>query len=200
MKRAIAIMMFLILVAPAYAAVNNYADFRDQFRDPAALDASVPESMRGMLGTNSWTIIVGGAGNDYFWMDTVNGHVVASGRGRRFSPAPTALAMTTRQAIEGILNSPDRVKATAQSIRSGRILIMYKSAAQGVKTKMLIGSVKLGFVPGQAPSGGKAVGEICAHGGECTTGNCVGVGMGPPWTYKCSCDPFKFATVGPQCK
>ncbi|MEK6968313.1 MAG: hypothetical protein AABX51_06795, partial [Nanoarchaeota archaeon] len=37
----------------------------------------------------------------------------------------------------------------------------------------------------------KDVGATCNHGGECTTGNCVGVGMGPPWTYQCSCNPFR---------
>ncbi|NTV24264.1 MAG: hypothetical protein HGA85_07915 [Nanoarchaeota archaeon] len=44
------------------------------------------------------------------------------------------------------------------------------------------------------PSSKKPAGEICQHGGECTTGNCVGVGQGPPWTYRCSCDAFKYVT------
>lgn len=38
----------------------------------------------------------------------------------------------------------------------------------------------------------KSAGQICQHGGECNSGNCVGVGQGPPWTYECSCDPFRF--------
>ncbi|GEM_PF-6369263 len=37
----------------------------------------------------------------------------------------------------------------------------------------------------------KSVGSLCQHGGECTTGNCVGDGMGPPWVYRCSCNPFR---------
>lgn len=41
----------------------------------------------------------------------------------------------------------------------------------------------------------KKVGEVCAHGGECETGNCVGIGQGPPWTYECSCDPFKYVAA-----
>jgi hypothetical protein len=44
------------------------------------------------------------------------------------------------------------------------------------------------------PAGKKNPGEVCQHGGECRTGNCVGVGQGPPWVYECSCDPFKFTT------
>jgi len=38
----------------------------------------------------------------------------------------------------------------------------------------------------------KKVGETCDNGGQCETGNCVGVGQGPPWTYKCSCNAFRF--------
>lgn len=42
----------------------------------------------------------------------------------------------------------------------------------------------------------KAVGEICDHGGECETGNCIYVyGEGPDRTYKCSCDPFVYDAV-----
>jgi len=44
----------------------------------------------------------------------------------------------------------------------------------------------------EAPDGPLGPGEVCRHGGECESGNCIGVGQGPPWTYKCSCDPFKF--------
>jgi len=41
--------------------------------------------------------------------------------------------------------------------------------------------------------GKKAVGEVCNHGGECETGNCIYVGgEGADRTYKCSCDPFKY--------
>jgi hypothetical protein len=197
----VAVFAFLMLasVLAVNAAVNSYADFQKQFSDPAALDASVPSNARSMLGTNSWLIIVGGAGTDYFWVDTVNGRIVASGRGRRFTPAPTAVALTTKQSIEGILNSPDRAKATTQAIRDGRILIQYRNGG-GLQTQLLIGAAKLGFLPGQLPQGLKEVGEVCAHGGECITGNCVGVGQGPPWTYQCSCDPFRFATTGPQCR
>lgn len=42
-------------------------------------------------------------------------------------------------------------------------------------------------------SGKKKVGEVCQHGGECETGNCIYVGgQGAERTYKCSCDPFKY--------
>ncbi len=43
----------------------------------------------------------------------------------------------------------------------------------------------------------KPAGALCNHGGECQTGNCVGEGQGPPWTYRCSCDPFRY--VGGPC-
>ena len=56
------------------------------------------------------------------------------------------------------------------------------------------GGVSGNLGPGNPAQGKKEPGEICAHGGECRTGNCVGVGMGPPWIYQCSCDPFRFTT------
>ncbi|MGV8151211.1 MAG: hypothetical protein ACP5NV_05785 [Candidatus Woesearchaeota archaeon] len=48
--------------------------------------------------------------------------------------------------------------------------------------------------PAVNPSGKRPAGELCEHGGQCETGNCVGVGQGPPWTYRCSCDTSKFTT------
>ena len=80
--------------------------------------------------------------------------------------------------------------------------IKYKGLTFGTKFKtffMGIGMRFAGFFkPKQAPAAPslKSVGEVCEHGGECETGNCVGVGQGPPWTYKCSCDPFRFVAAG----
>ena len=50
--------------------------------------------------------------------------------------------------------------------------------------------------PGNPPQGKKNPGENCQHGGECRTGNCIGVG--PPYgqVYQCSCNPFKLVTFG----
>lgn len=48
--------------------------------------------------------------------------------------------------------------------------------------------------PAANPSGLRPAGELCEHGGQCETGNCVGVGQGPPWTYRCSCNAFKYET------
>ena len=48
--------------------------------------------------------------------------------------------------------------------------------------------------PVSNPSGKRPAGEICEHGGQCETGNCIGVGQGPPWTYRCSCDSSKYTT------
>lgn len=50
--------------------------------------------------------------------------------------------------------------------------------------------------PGNPPQGKKNPGEVCKHGGECRTGNCVG--DGPPYgqIYRCSCNAFKLVTFG----
>ena len=43
------------------------------------------------------------------------------------------------------------------------------------------------------------VGDICKHGGECKTGNCIyDRGEGPDRIYRCSCDPFKLV-IEPGC-
>jgi len=53
------------------------------------------------------------------------------------------------------------------------------------------------FVPLPAGVQKKIAGELCEHGGQCKSGNCVGAGFSPPWTFRCSCDPFKF--LGGDC-
>jgi len=46
------------------------------------------------------------------------------------------------------------------------------------------------------PNSGRKLGEICDHGGNCASGNCIYVtGEGAGRVYKCSCDPFKFQTM-----
>lgn len=40
-------------------------------------------------------------------------------------------------------------------------------------------------------TGTKKAGEVCVHGGECTTGNCLGQPSDQGIKYFCSCDPFK---------
>ena len=45
--------------------------------------------------------------------------------------------------------------------------------------------------PGNPPQGKKSPGEICQHGGECRTGNCVGDGTPYGQIYRCSCNPFR---------
>ena len=51
-----------------------------------------------------------------------------------------------------------------------------------------------------AQSGKKRPGEICIHGGECTTGNCLKIpysgewGSNSPATFMCSCKPFVLDT------
>lgn len=42
--------------------------------------------------------------------------------------------------------------------------------------------------------GSKKPGEVCQHGGECATGNCIGIGPDFGKVYQCSCDPFKLDT------
>jgi hypothetical protein len=191
--------LILLLIAfafPVHAAINSYADLQSKFRDPALLDAEIHAKARSSLGTHHWLIIVTGAGTDYYWAETSDGHVIRSGRGRRYSPPPSAIILTDRQTIDNILSSSDRFAATTAALKSGRLQITYVNG--GIAARIGLGAATL-FTP-TPPAGTKSVGQVCQHGGECITGNCVGAGMGPPWTYLCSCDSFRYATSGPQCQ
>jgi len=189
----------LVLSAVGFAArPASYGDAVALFADAARLDASIPDSARGLLGSHNWLIIIqDGSRVEYYWMTTRGGHVTATGRGRRVSPPVTAMAMTSRQTIESILSSSDPARATVGAIRRGAIRIRYSSAAAGWRLRAAIGAANLGlFGQAQQTTQGRPAGAVCQHGGECESSNCVGVGMGPPWTYRCSCDPFRYTTSG----
>jgi hypothetical protein len=49
--------------------------------------------------------------------------------------------------------------------------------------------------PGGTAQGKLPVGAVCNNGGECESGNCLGVIPGQ--LYKCSCDPFKYVELNP---
>ncbi len=40
----------------------------------------------------------------------------------------------------------------------------------------------------------KKPGELCQHGGQCTTGNCIGIGPDFGKEYRCSCNAFRYET------
>ncbi len=196
----IGIVLGIIVVASAVHAARpaTYNDALVLFADSARLDASIPDSARGTLGTHNWLIIIQDAGRvEYYWMTTQNGHVTATGRGRRTTPAVTAQAMTTRQTIDGILRSSNAAAATLAAIQRGAILIQYSNGAAGWRLRAAMGAARVGLLGQvQQVSTGKDAGALCQHGGECTSGNCVGDGQGPPWTYRCSCDAFRYTTSG----
>jgi uncharacterized Fe-S cluster protein YjdI len=196
MRQAIIALFCILCALPVHAAITSYSDLMTKFRDPVALDAEIPAQARSMLGTNHWTLIITGTGIEYYWFETLDGHIVRTGRGRRSSPPATGLIMTSRQTLDNIFASQDKMRTTMSALSDGRLQIMYLSSA-GIRARLSIGVTRI--VSSSPPPGTKGVGEVCAHGGECVTGNCVGAGMGPPWTYLCSCDPFKYATSGPQC-
>lgn len=188
----------ITLATIVHAAPTSYNDALALFAQPARFDASIPDSARGLLGTHHWMIIIANGGTtEYYWMTTERGHVTATGRGRRTTPAVTAMAMTSRSTIDGILASSDPGRAVVSAIQRGAIRIQYSSGAAGWRLRAAIGAANAGLLgAAQTASQGKPVGAICQHGGECETSNCVGDGMGPPWTYRCSCNPFRYTALG----
>jgi hypothetical protein len=106
----------------------------------------------------------------------------------------TILRGSNRMGVVSYIYMQKKIQFTAVSF--------FKKIKLGI-TKLFIGAILGRF---QTPAdiacstetgeaqGLKRVGQVCQHGGECETGNCVGVGQGPPWTYKCSCNAFKYET------
>ncbi len=86
---------------------------------------------------------------------------------------------------------------------TGRVVCSLPCSAQGANmfTQCAFGGVKSGSCSMSnppAPYGPNLPGALCKHGGECTTGNCIGIG--PPYgsEYRCSCDPFRYEVL--SCK
>jgi hypothetical protein len=188
----------ITLASIVHAAPANYNEALALFAQPARLDASIPESARGILGTHNWLIIISNGNTaEYYWMTTQSGHVTATGRGRRTTPPVTATVMTSRSTIDTILASADPNRATLGALQRGAIRIQYSSGAAGWRLRAAIGAANLGLLgSAEQVSQGKPAGAVCQHGGECESSNCVGTGQGPPWTYRCSCDPFRYTTSG----
>ncbi len=180
------------------ATPKTYNEVLALFSSPSKLEASIPDSARGALGSHHWMIIIqDGPHVEYYSMTTANGHVVSTGRGRRTTPEVTAKMMTSRQTIEAILASTNPGKAVIDAIQRGTIKIEYSSGAAAWRLKAMIGAANAGLL-GQAEqvSNGKPAGAVCQHGGECDSSNCVGDGVGSPWTYRCSCNPYQYTTTG----
>jgi hypothetical protein len=111
------------------------------------------------------------------------------------SPVIASYTVTMSESdFEGFLRSSDATATVSQLYKAGKITVAPHGFINTLRwwiTKPFIGF----FAPKQTAKLG--VGEICQHGGECETGNCIyESGQGPDRTYKCSCDPFKLDTAG----
>lgn len=112
--------------------------------------------------------------------------------------------------FDAILASSNRGGAFADLYLKGNIEIKARGFLNRIKFLFVKPLMKMGFkkirvdtplncmTPTSLTAGNKGVGEICNHGGDCETGNCIYVtGQGADRVYKCSCDPFKYdATPG----
>ncbi|MBR9682273.1 MAG: hypothetical protein GOV02_01230 [Candidatus Aenigmarchaeota archaeon] len=173
--------------------------------------ASLPDSARGFLGDeNLHLYIIDGTTEEYAAI-TVIGVItefedwtdsdVDGNHDQWFVDGKTAtMAVYVNMAtLESINNSPNPARAFLDAWGSD---IRYEGLTLGSQIKaffMGIGMWFAGFfVPDIDVTQGtlNAVGEVCQHGGECDTGNCIYVsGEGPERTYKCSCDPMRFDTT-----
>ncbi|MFC2174810.1 hypothetical protein ACFLQ2_02975 [archaeon] len=111
--------------------------------------------------------------------------------------SPSMELRVTEATLLQIASSSDPLKAL-QKAWGKDIKFKGLGIIPGVKTFFMDISMAIaGWFGSPEPQAKGAAGALCDHGGECESGNCIGVGQGPPWTYKCSCDPFKYVVEDP---
>jgi len=136
---------------------------------------------------------------DVFTIVTKGSRVISIEKGG--SDDPTYVATLAECALDNVLKSNNRAGALAYLYDSGHLTI----GASGI-WRSIVFRVALLFAGGAIEDASetvdvtcpeRAVGELCEHGGQCATGNCIYVtGEGAGRIYKCSCDPFKFDAFG----
>lgn len=113
------------------------------------------------------------------------------------SDNPSYVATIAECAFDNVLQSDNMMGSLAFLYDSGHLAIgghrVLNTIILRVATLFARGAIRDNAQETEVNCPPKAVGEVCNHGGECTTGNCIYVsGQGPDRIYRCSCDPYKY--------
>ena len=103
--------------------------------------------------------------------------------------------------LDTILSADPRMGAFAYLYLQGKVAIIPKGFWNRIKFTLAKVFLNGAMKKQQTPVEGACKqenGAVCKHGGECLSGNCIGDGQGPPWTYRCSCDAFTYKASCPQ--
>ncbi|RME52996.1 hypothetical protein D6783_03185, partial [Candidatus Woesearchaeota archaeon] len=128
---------------------------------------------------------------------------------RKGTGAPSFIAVLGECELDTILASKDRLGATGHiwtqnKIRlSGvgfwnKVILFFARGAINTWMANIAQPVRIQCAGASLPETGRANGQVCDHGGQCASGNCIYTrGEGANRIYKCSCDPFTYKTTCP---
>jgi len=111
-----------------------------------------------------------------------------------YSENPTYVATLAECALDNVLKSGNKAGALAYLYSNKHLTVGAHGVWKNIKFKIALlfakGAIASNAQQIETTCPKKAVGEICNHGGECETGNCIGIVPGQ--LYKCSCDAFRY--------
>lgn len=201
--------LFALFIVPI--AVSAACSFQPVSKDTSAFLAEIPSlntqlvgcpmpldgAGKALLGNNGAVqlTITRSNGDTASVLFTISGGAI-SGVSQGTGTHGFEIIMTECQ-LDSILSSSSRYGAFAYLFTNGKVAIVAKGFWNQLKMRVarmfFMGAMKKAAVAVETDCL-KMDGAVCQHGGECKSGNCVGVGQGPPWTYQCSCDPTTFKT------
>jgi|GEM_PF-3120376 len=155
---------------------------------------SIPSPMDKLFGNDliNVQVVRNNGTKDTFMITTENSIVTKIENG--YSNNPTYVATLAECAFDNVLQSDNKAGALAYLYTNKHLTIgahgIWRSIVFRIATFFGRGAIRntAQEIPVTCPK--KEVGELCNHGGECETGNCIGIIPGQ--VYKCSCDPFRY--------
>jgi hypothetical protein len=206
MKRVLLLilpLLMLVLVSAQDCTIHskNTAALLDEIPDLNArlqeCDTTIPSPASMLFGDDIINVqVVRNDGSKSNFMITTEDNQLKSIE-TGYSEDPTFVATIAECALDNALASDNLGGALAYLYDNNHLTI----AARGFWNRIVFG-LSMMFAGGaigdlaeeiDTSCTKKKVGEICQHGGECETGNCIGIVPGQ--VYKCSCDPFKYVAA-----
>lgn len=157
-------------------------------------DVDVPSPMDRLFGDDviNVQIVRNDGSKDVLTITTQDGKVTSIEDGG--SDNPTYVATLAECALDNVLKSDDKAGALAYLYDKGHLTIGAHGVWRSIVFRVVMffagGAIEEASTEVDPTCPKKAVGELCNHGGECETGNCIGII--PGGVYKCSCDPFEY--------
>jgi len=205
MKRVLLLVVLSFILLPSIMAAadcsvkaTNTVDFFKEIPDfnakLADCNLAIPSPVNNLLKNDlvNVQVVRNNGSKDVFMIKVENKMVKSIELGS--SNNPTYVATLAECALDNVLQAEDKAGALAYLYSKKHLTIGPHGAWRNI-----IFNVVMFFARGAVASNAKEipttcpkkpVGQLCNHGGECETGNCIGVVPGK--VYMCSCDAFRY--------